>query len=122
MQFGHGRSKLSEEFREFLNKYIFLQCEVVSLMLNPQAGGPLLSAVYDCTFNIFAANLHICRSTPPSATQGMRHAVATGTHGWIIIIIIIIIIDYFQYKIYIAYFIMDRNRIVRLLLRGPSSR
>ena len=40
------------------------------------------SAVHDCLFNIFAANLHIWRPTPPSATQGTRHAVVTGTHGW----------------------------------------
>ena len=35
------------------------------------------SAVHDCLFNIFAANLHIRRPTPPSATQGTRHAVVT---------------------------------------------
>ena len=40
------------------------------------------SAVHDCLFNIFAANLHIWRPTLPSATQGTRHAVVTGTHGW----------------------------------------
>ena len=40
------------------------------------------SAVHDCLFNIFAANLQICRLTPPSATQGTRHAVVTGTHEW----------------------------------------
>ena len=39
-------------------------------------------AVHDCLFNIFAVNLHIWRPTPPSATQGMRHAVVTGTNGW----------------------------------------
>ena len=39
------------------------------------------SAVHDCLFNIFAANLHIWRPTPPSATQGMRYTVVTGTHG-----------------------------------------
>ena len=40
------------------------------------------SAVHDCLFNIFAANLHIWRLTPPSANQGTPHAVVTGTHGW----------------------------------------
>ena len=38
------------------------------------------SAVHDCLFNIFAANLLIWRPTPLSATQGTRHAVGTGTH------------------------------------------
>ena len=39
--------------------------------------------VHDWLFNIFAGNLHIWRPTPPSANQGTRHAVVTGTHGWI---------------------------------------
>ena len=37
-------------------------------------------AVHNCLFNIFAANLHIWRPTPPSATQGTHHAGVTGTH------------------------------------------
>ena len=32
-------------------------------------------ALHDCLFNIFTANLHIWRPTPPS--------VVTGTHGWV---------------------------------------
>ena len=38
------------------------------------------SAVHDCLFNIFAATFHIWRPTPPSATQGTRHSLVTGTH------------------------------------------
>ena len=38
--------------------------------------------VHDFLFNIFAANRHIWRPTPPSAIQGTRHAVVTGTQGW----------------------------------------
>ena len=48
----------------FLNTW-FLQCQVVSLMSNPN-----WSAVHGYLFNIFAANLHIWRPTPPSATRG----------------------------------------------------
>ena len=40
------------------------------------------SAVHECLFNIFATNIHIWRPTPPSATQGTRHSVVTGTHEW----------------------------------------
>ena len=65
-----------------VSEHPFLQCEVVSLTPNTQAGGPLLVAVHDCLFNIFAANLHIWRPTPTFATQGTRYAVVTGTHGW----------------------------------------
>ena len=45
------------------------------------------SAVHDCLFNIFTANLHIWRPTPLSATQGTRHVVVIGNHGWQIIYI-----------------------------------
>ena len=31
--------------------------------------------------NIIAANLHIWRPTPASATQGTHHAMQTGTQG-----------------------------------------
>ena len=41
------------------------------------------SAVDDCLFNIFTANLHIWRPTPPSANQRTPYVVVTGTHGWI---------------------------------------
>ena len=40
------------------------------------------SAVHDYLFNIFAANVHIWRHSPPSATQRTRNAVVTGTHEW----------------------------------------
>ena len=59
----------------------------------PQLEDHSWSAIHDCLFSIFAANLlHIWRPTPLSATQGTGHAVVTGTHGWIIIVIIIMII------------------------------
>ena len=38
-------------------------------------------AVHDCFLNIFAANLHIWRPTPPYVTQLKRHAMMTGIHG-----------------------------------------
>jgi len=37
----------------------FLRSAVVSTSPNPQAGGPPLSAIRGCLFNIFAATLHI---------------------------------------------------------------
>jgi len=40
----------------FLNMNV-LQGGVVSTSPNPQAGGPPLSAVHDCLFNLFAATL-----------------------------------------------------------------
>ena len=45
----------------------------------PQAGGPPLSAVHYCLFNLFAATLHIGgRSSIRNLRT--RHAVVTGTH------------------------------------------
>ena len=56
---------------KFLNKRWFLQCEMLSFKPNPQAGGPLLvGCLHNCLFSIFAANLYIWRTTPPSATRG----------------------------------------------------
>ena len=40
------------------------------------------SAVHYYLSNIFVAKLHIWRPTPPSATQGVGHAVVTGIHRW----------------------------------------
>ena len=80
----HGRSKSSVEFRVPVRCFwtrMFLQCEVVSLTLNPQAVDHSWSIIHYCLFNIIAANLHIWRPTPPSATQGTRHTMVTGTHG-----------------------------------------
>ena len=66
----------------FLNKW-----GIVSLMPNPKLEDHSLSAVHNYLFNIFATNLHIWRPTPPSATQGRRHAVVTGTHKWGLLLI-----------------------------------
>ena len=72
----------SEALCDVSEQNAFLLCGFVSLTPNPQAGDHSWSVVYDCLFNISAANLHNLRPTPPSATQGMRHAVVAGTHGW----------------------------------------
>ena len=62
----------------FRNMITFLRW-VVSTSPNPQAGGPPLSAVRDCLFNIFAATLQIGgRSSIRNART--RHATVTGTH------------------------------------------
>jgi hypothetical protein len=54
----------------FRKKLGVLRWWVFSTLPNRQAGGPPLSAVRDFLFNIFAATLHICRPSPPSATWG----------------------------------------------------
>ena len=64
--------------QEFLNTND-LQGGVVRTSPKPQAGGPPLSAVHDCLFNLFAATLH---KGGRSSIRKMRtrHAVVTGTH------------------------------------------
>jgi hypothetical protein len=46
----------------------------------PKLDGHPLSAVRDCLFSIFAATLHICRPSPPSATRGHAMPWWQGTH------------------------------------------
>jgi hypothetical protein len=57
----------------------FLRGEVVSASPNPQAGGPPLSAVRNCLFNLFAATLHIGGRSSIRDLR-TRHDVVTGTH------------------------------------------
>ena len=51
-------------------KTYFLQCEVVNPTPNPKLEYHFWSAVYDCLFDIFAADLHIWRHTHPSKNRG----------------------------------------------------
>jgi hypothetical protein len=44
--------------RIFVTRLFFLLWRVVSHTPNPQAGGPPLSAIRDCLFDIFAATIH----------------------------------------------------------------
>jgi hypothetical protein len=50
-------------FETFRNNKNFLRLGVVSPTPNLQAGGPTLSAVRNCLFNIFTATLHIWRTS-----------------------------------------------------------
>jgi hypothetical protein len=65
----------------FLNEGYFYSVRLLASLQTPKLEDHSWSAVHDL-FNVFAANLHIWRPSPPSATQGTRHAVVTGTHGW----------------------------------------
>ena len=65
-----------------MNEYDFYIVGLLASRQTPKLEDHSCSAVHDCLFNIFAANLHIWMPTPLSATQGTRHAVVTGTHGW----------------------------------------
>ena len=67
----------------FVKKYGFYSVRLLASCQTPKLEDHSWSAVHDCLFNIFAANLHIRRPTPPSATEGMRHAVVTEPHGWL---------------------------------------
>ena len=60
----------------------FYSVRLLASRQTPKLEDHCWSAVHDCLLNIFAANLHIWRPTPPSATQGTRHAMVTRTHGW----------------------------------------
>jgi hypothetical protein len=59
---------------------LFLRWGVVSPTPNPQAGGPPLSAIRDCLFNLFAATLHIWLPSHWSATRGRAMPWWHGTH------------------------------------------
>ena len=59
------------------SKPIFVQCEVVSLTPNPQAGESSLIDVHDCLLNIFAVNLHIWKPTPILNLKG--RAMSSGS-------------------------------------------
>ena len=65
----------------FLNKDGFYSVRLLASHQTPKLEDHSWSAVHDCSFNIFTANLHIWRPTPPSATRG---DVVTGTYGWIL--------------------------------------
>ena len=69
----------SEVLVMLLNKNCFYSMKLLASRQTPKQEDLSWSAVHDCLFNIFAANLHIWRSTPPFAT---RHVNVTGTHGW----------------------------------------
>ena len=60
-------------------QFCFSRGGVVSASPNPQAGGPPLSAVRDCLFDLFAATLHI-GGLSSIRNLRTRHAVVTGTH------------------------------------------
>jgi hypothetical protein len=63
----------------FRNKVTFSRWGDVSPSPKHQAGGPPLSAVRDCLFNIVTATLHIGGRSAISNLR-TRHAVVTGTH------------------------------------------
>ena len=58
----------------FMNEDYFYNVRLLASRQTPKLKNNSWSDVHDCLFNIFAANLHIWRPTPPSATQGTRHA------------------------------------------------
>ena len=58
---------------KFLNENDFYSVKLLASRQTPKLEDHSWSAVHDCLFNIFAA---------PSTTQGTRHAMVTGTHGW----------------------------------------
>ena len=66
----------------FLNTLVFTVWGCSPHAKPPKLEDHSCSAVHDCLFNIFAANLHIWGPTPLPATQGTRHTAVTGTHGW----------------------------------------
>ena len=66
----------------FMNEDDFYSVRLLASRQTPKLEDHSWSAVHDCLFNIFAANLHIWKPTPPSATQGTRYTVVTGIHGW----------------------------------------
>ena len=53
----------------------FYSVRLLASRQTPNLEDHFWSAVHDCLFNIFEANLHIMRPTPLSATQGTRHAM-----------------------------------------------
>ena len=66
----------------FLDEDDFYSVMLLASRQTPKLENYSWSSVHDCLFNIFTANLHIWKPTPPSATQGTRHFVVTGIHGW----------------------------------------
>jgi hypothetical protein len=64
----------------FRNKLIFYGEELLAPRPTPKLDDHPLSAVRDCLFNIFAANLHNWRPSPPSATWGRAMPWWPGTH------------------------------------------
>jgi hypothetical protein len=67
-------------FRTLRNKLGVLRWGVVSPRPTPKLADHPLSALRNCLFNIFAATLHICRPSPPSATWGRAMPWWQGTH------------------------------------------
>jgi hypothetical protein len=63
----------------FRNKVTFSQWGDVSPSPKTQAGGPPLSAVRNCLFNILKATLHI-RGRSSISNLRKRHGVVIGTH------------------------------------------
>ena len=59
----------------FLNEGGFYSVRLLASRQTPKLEDHSWSAVHDWLLNIFTANLHIWRPTPPSVTQGTRHAV-----------------------------------------------
>ena len=75
--------RVPRPFVMLLNKGGFYNMRLLASRQTPKMKDHSWSALHDGLFNIFPANLHIWRPTPPSAIQGTRHVVVTGTHGWI---------------------------------------
>ena len=72
----------SEALCDVFEHPCFYSVSLLASRQTPKLEDHSWSAVHDCLFNIFAANLYIWRPTPPSATQWTRHAMVIGTHGW----------------------------------------
>ena len=66
---------LSEALCDVSEDPCFYYVRLLASRQTPKLEDHPWSAVHDCLFNIFAANLHIWRPTQTSATQGTRHAV-----------------------------------------------
>jgi len=54
---------------------VFYGVELLAHGPTPKLEDHPLSAVHNCLFNIFTATFHICRSSPPSTTEGHCHAI-----------------------------------------------
>ena len=81
MPLSQGLSTVPKPCVTFLNEDDFYSVMLLASRQTPNLEDHSWSAVHDFLLNIFAANLQIWRPSPPSATQGTRHAVWTGTHG-----------------------------------------
>ena len=73
---------LSNNQSDDVSEHPYYSVRLLASRQTPKLEDHSWSAVHDYLFNISAANHHIWRPTPPSATQRTRHAVVTGTHGW----------------------------------------